>query len=74
MEANVFRGRTSTGGVLFLDWFISGERSMAIALPFVNGDVERAMATAEQFVGDLRPLLPRHLVEGRRAEPRERAR
>ena len=45
-----------------------------VALPLVNGDVERTMATAEKFIGDLRPLLPRYLVEGRRAEPRERTR
>jgi EpsI family protein len=99
MEANMFRGRTSSGEVLFLYWFISGERSMAsyykssayrvwdaiwrrpasasmvrVALPLVDGDVERTMATAEKFIGDLRPLLPRYLAEGRRAEPRDRTR
>ncbi|MEX2222891.1 MAG: exosortase C-terminal domain/associated protein EpsI [Candidatus Rokuibacteriota bacterium] len=93
LEANMFRGRTSSGDVLFLYWFISGERSMAsyykssayrvwdaiwrrpssasmvrVALPLVNGDLERTMAAAEQFIGDLRPLLPRYLVEARRGE------
>ena len=45
-----------------------------VALPLVNGDVEGTMAMAEKFVGDLQPLLPRYLVERRRAEPRERTR
>jgi len=91
VEANMFRGRTSSGEVLFLYWFIAGERSMAsyykssaylvwdairqrptsasmvrLALPLVDGDVERTMGTAEKFIGDLLPLLPQYLVEGRR--------
>ena len=99
VEVNMFLGRTPGGEILFLYWFIAGERSMAsyykssaylvwdairqrptsasmvrLALPLVNGDVERTMGTAETFIGDLRPLLPRYLVEGRRPELRGRTR
>jgi EpsI family protein len=99
MEANMFRGRTPAGEVVFLYWFIAGGRSMAsyykssayrvwdairqrsssasmvrVALPIRNGNLDTTMATAERFIHDLQPLLPRYLAEGRRPDPRERTR
>ena len=40
-----------------------------VALPVVNGDLEKTMATAEEFIRQLVPVLPEYLTE----RPRTRA-
>ena len=34
-----------------------------VALPVVNGNLERTMATAEEFIRQLVPVLPEYLTE-----------
>lgn len=47
-----------------------GPASMVrMALPVVNGDLEKTMATARQFIRQIVPVLPEYLTERSRAGP-----